>query len=306
MDNLSRRNFIKTGAAGSALLAAAPSTLSAAPKEKPDVWIFKGKDPKKLMETCMDTLFENGGFGKNVKKLGFKPNLAFSRTPEQGICTHPDLIDVFLERTIASGIKDIVIPERLLGGRTEIVMARNGAGPVLKKHKQKILPTKDKSTPFTSVEIPKAKRLKTVEIATDLLECDATVNMPIAKHHSGAAMTITMKNWMGVIKDPRWWHNNDLHQCIADFSLALKATWSIVDATRCITSQGPRGPSEFDPNIMIYPNEIILSRDTVAADAMATRHFLESPRKVKHLALAEEMGLGVIDEKEMTIHEIEV
>lgn len=308
MDNLSRRNFIKTGAAGSALLAAAPATLHAEKNEAPDVWIFKGKDPRKLMEACMDTLFANGGFGDDVKKLGFKPNAPWNRQPEQGVCTHPDLIDVFLERTLKSGVKDIVIPERLKNARTDIgALQRNGIGAVLDKHDLKVAPTRvDSDDVFTTVEIPDAKSLKKVQIYSELLECDATVDMPVAKHHSGATMTIAMKNWMGVIKDPRWWHQNDLHQCIADFALALRPTWTIVDATRCMTAEGPVGPSEYKEEIMIYPNEIILSRDTVAADAIATRHFHKSPHEVKYLSLAAEMGLGVIDKKDMNIHEIEV
>jgi uncharacterized protein (DUF362 family) len=302
---LSRREFIKAGAAGSVALTAIPSVALAEPDAKPDVWIFQGKDPRALMKACMKTLFENGGFGENVKKLGFKPNIPWQRLPEQGVCTHPDLVDVFLEETLASGIRDIIIPERLKN-KDEIALERNGVGPVLEKHKLKIIPTKAKNANFTTIEIPEAKSLKTVEVCSELLEADATVNMPVAKHHSGATMTITMKNWMGVVKDPRWWHGHDLHQCIADFSLFLKPTWSIVDATRCMTEQGPKGPSEFDPSIMIYPNEVILSRDPVAADAVATRHFHSDPHEVLYLTLAESMGIGVIDQTKMNIHTIAV
>jgi len=305
MNKLSRREFVKVGALGSAALAAAPHLAQAKTTPKTDVWIFKGEDPRALMAACMETLFANGGFGPDVKKLGFKPNAPWSRLPEQGVCTHPDLIDVFLEQTIASGITDIVIPERV---KRDDAMAfeRNGIGPILKKHKQKITPTKAKSSNFTTVEIPDAQSLKTVEVCSELLACDATVNMPVAKHHGGATFTATMKNWMGVIKNPRWWHQNNLHQCIADFSLALKPTWSIVDATRCMTKKGPVGPSDFDPSIMIYPNEVILSRDPVAADAIATRHFHKSPHEVKYLSIAQEMGIGVIEQANMNIHEIEV
>jgi len=305
MKKLSRREFVKTGVLGSAALAAAPHLAQAKTTPKPDVWIFKGEDPRALMSACMKTLFANGGFGENVKKLGFKPNAPWSRKPEQGVCTHPDLVDVFLEQTIASGITDIVIPERVKSSDA-MALERNGIGPMLKKHKQKITPTKAKSSNFTTIDIPDAKSLKTVEVCSELLTCDATVNMPVAKHHGGATLTVTMKNWMGVVKDPRWWHRNDLHQCIADFSLFLKPTWSIVDATRCMTSKGPVGPSEFNPDIMIYPNEIILSRDPVAADAVACRHFHESPQKVKYLTLAQEMGIGAVDQADMNIHEVEV
>ena len=44
MQKLSRRNFVKAGALGSAVLAAGPSALFAELKPKTEVWVFKGPD----------------------------------------------------------------------------------------------------------------------------------------------------------------------------------------------------------------------------------------------------------------------
>jgi uncharacterized protein (DUF362 family) len=305
MTNLSRREFVKIGAVSFAALATSPSTLLAQEsKPKVDVWVFKGESNRALMEACMETLFANGGFGENAKKIAIKPNAMFNRTPEEAAATHPDVVEGFLMAAADKGFKDFIMPERFesSAGKNELP-ERNKIGPVLSKYKVKLVPTKSADSHFKTITIEGAKSLKTVEVCTELLEGDAIVNMPVAKHHGGAKLTMAMKNWMGVVKDPRWWHQNDLPQCIADFCLFMKPTWTITDATRCMTSKGPSGPS---PD-MIYPQQIILSKDQVAADVVAAQLFHDNPfTAVKYLAIARDMNIGETDVNNMNIQRIAV
>lgn len=304
MPNLSRREFVKIGALSSAALAAGPSTLLAQEtKPKVDVWVFKGPDNQALMKKCMETIFANGGFGANVKKLALKPNAFIDSSPETAAATHPDVVEGFLKAVVDSGIKNIILPELFGNATSASLPERNGIGPLTRKYNVKFISTKSPNTAFKTITIEKAKSLKTVEVCAELLEADAIVNMPVAKHHGGAKLTMAMKNWMGVIKDPKWWHNNDLPQCIADFCIFMKPTWTIIDATRCMTSKGPRGPS---PD-MIYPQQIILSRDQVAADVVTAQLFHDDPfAAVKYLALARDMDIGETDVASMNIHRIDV
>jgi uncharacterized protein (DUF362 family) len=108
---------------------------------------------------------------------------------------------------------------------------------------------------------------------------------------------------MGAVEGRKTWHVTGLHQCIADFSSFMKPTWAIVDATRCMTSKGPQGPSED----MIYPQQIILSKDQVAADTVAALLFHDDPcAAVNYLAIARDMGIGETDINRMNIHRITV
>jgi uncharacterized protein (DUF362 family) len=301
MQALSRREFVKIGAISSAALAAGPSTLLAESKPKVAVWVFQGPDNRALMEKCMETLFANGGFGPKVKKVALKVNAAWERTPEQAATTHPELVDVFLEKSLASGVK-VVIPENPCH-RAEKSFPASGIQAVADKHKVDMIDLKSAEDAFVEVEIPKGKILKTEKVAREFLEADAVVNMPIAKHHGGGKLTICMKNWMGAVEGRKTWHVTGLHQCIADFSSFMKPTWAIVDATRCMTSKGPQGPS---PD-MIYPQQIILSKDQVAADTVAALLFHDDPcEAVNYLRFAKEMGLGETDTANMNIHKISV
>jgi uncharacterized protein (DUF362 family) len=300
MKTLSRRDFTKLGAAGSAALAAAPSAVHASDKPKTDVWIFQGPDNRALMNRCMDTVFANGGFGPGAKAIALKVNAAWERTPEQAGNTHPDLVDVFLERAIASGVR-VVIPEHPCH-RAEKSFPGSGIRQVADKHRVKMIDLKGNKKAFREVPIPGGKTLTSERVAKEFLEADAIVNMPIAKHHGGATLTMCMKNWMGAVEGRKLWHAKGLHQCIADFSTFIKPAWAMLDATSCMTADGPQGPSEK----MIYPQQLILSKDQVAADAVAALLFHETPYAVQYLEIARDMGIGETELSNMNIHRIEV
>lgn len=301
MNHLSRREFVKTGVLGSAALAAGPSTLFAADKPKTNVWVFTGDNNYGLMAACMKTVFSNGGFGPNAKTVALKVNAAWDRTPEQSANTHPELVDMFLQLALASGVK-VVMPE-MPCHRAEKSFAASGLRAVADKHDVEMIDLKTRRDLFEEVDIPQGRELKTEKVARPFLEADAVVNMPVAKHHGGGKLTICMKNWMGAVEGRKMWHAKGLHQCIADFSSFMKPTWAMVDATRCMTSKGPQGPS---PD-MIEPHQMILSKDQVAADTVAALLFHDDPlAQVNYLRIARDMGIGETDISNMNIQRISI
>jgi uncharacterized protein (DUF362 family) len=153
-------------------------------------------------------------------------------------------------------------------------------------------------TRFRKVDLKKAKILKTVEIATDVLDTDLLINMPVVKNHGGCTITGAMKNWMGSVKDRRAWHRDGVDRCIADFNMHLTAKLIIADATRVMTTEGPRGPGN-----VIFPKQIIFGVDPVAVDAYAATLFKLNPFDVPHIKLAHDAGIGIGDLKKVkTIH----
>lgn len=126
--------------------------------------------------------------------------------------------------------------------------------------------------------------------------------MPVAKHHAATKLTICMKNWMGSVRDRGYWHRNDLHQCIADFSTFMHPNWSIVDATRTMMSRGPQGPTRD----LKHPELLVVCPDQVAADSVAAALFHDNPQTVRYLKIAHEMGIGTVDHKNMNIHQVEL
>ncbi|MBL7076575.1 MAG: DUF362 domain-containing protein [Kiritimatiellae bacterium] len=297
--SFSRRDFIKTGAAGVAVLSAPVTLLADVPK--PDVWVFHGADKTKLMKACLEMVNANGGFGKQTRSLALKVNAAWTRTPEEGANTHPDLVATFLKGAREFGVTKLDVPEHPCH-RGDESFKRSGIRDAVKSAGAKMIDMKKEKKYFSDVTIPKGQSLTSARVTKHFLEADAVVNMPVAKHHGGATLTMAMKNWMGAVEDRRVWHRSNLHQCIADFSTFMKPAWTIIDATRIMMDKGPQGPAK----TLKKPNLLVVSKDQVAADAYTATLFHDDPRKVKYLALAAEMGMGVIDAAQMNIHRVEV
>ena len=95
---------------------------------------------------------------------------------------------------------------------------------------------------------------------------------------------------MGIIWNRGFWHMTGLHQCLADFASYLRPNLTIVDATRLLLTNGPKGPGE-----LLRQDILIAATDAVAADALATTLFKMSPQDIPYLKIAHQMGLGEID-----------
>ncbi len=299
---VSRRDFIKMSAAGAIALALPGGRLlGSAVGGATDVWVFHGKDNQALMRKAMEIVFKNGGFGKKAKNVALKVNAAWTRTPQQGGNTHPELVDAFIEKTMESGVKNIVVPEHpCRSGRESF--PKSGIIQVVSKHGQKMIDLGKNRKSYRQTTLPKAVTLKKAKIAAEFLDADAVVNMPVAKHHGSAKLTMAMKNWMGAVLDRGAWHKSDLHQCIADFSTFMKPTWTMIDATRIMMDSGPQGPARK----LKTPHLLIVSKDQVAADAYTSRLFHPSINAVKYLRIARAMKIGQTDLKKMNVRKIEV
>lgn len=300
---VARREFIRMGVAGAGAMLL-PGTLAFAAKGggKADVWVLHGTNKKSLMNAALKVIAENGGFGKSVKKLTLKINCAWWRTPQQAANTNPELVDAFLKGCKAQGIKELVMPEHPVDSGKN-TFPKSGLLAVAKANGVPMIDLGTDEKLFKEVQFPNGKRLKKALVGKDFLETDALVNMPVAKHHSGADLTIAMKNWLGAVKDRRYLHRNNLHQCIADLSTLIKPTWTIVDAVRIMLDKGPKGPSRNMKDL----NLLVVSKDQIAVDAYTSTLFPgKGPDKIKYLTIAGQMKLGTVDLSKITVHKIEV
>ncbi len=154
---------------------------------------------------------------------------------------------------------------------------------------------------FREVKLPKGRELKETDVAIDVMHTDLLINMPVAKSHGSCTITVSMKNWMGSVKNRKSWHMKGVHQCIADVNTFIKADLIVVDATRIMTTDGPQGPGNVE-----HPKQIIIGTDPVAVDAYAATLFKLKPFDVEHIKIAHDMKLGVGDLDRVEVVHIEV
>lgn len=293
--------FLKAGVTAAAGTALAQTPLAAADAASPaaTVIVVHGTEIPKMLEAGIAKLGGWQAFIRSGMKVVIKPNVAWNSKPEQGGNTHPDLVRACVLAAEKQGAATVSLPENTCHPEKATFQASGIASALEGTRARLYRPAKQE---YGEVEIPKGKIVKRARIPKDILGCDCLINMPVAKHHSGATLTLSMKNWLGSVsnEDRRAWHRDGLHQCIADINTFLRAKLVVIDATRILLTKGPQGPGD-----LAHPHEIILSTDPVAADAYAATLFKKTPFDVPHILIAHEMGIGCGDLAKIRVERVE-
>jgi uncharacterized protein (DUF362 family) len=142
-------------------------------------------------------------------------------------------------------------------------------------------------------------------IVTD--EATALVSVSVLKDHNLAGLTGALKNFYGAIHNPNKYHMNGCDPFIADVCASAlvreRLRLAVCDATRPQYHGGPPVRAQWQ-----WPyGGLVLGRDPVAVDRVAAeilerkrrtaglKSLADDGRPVRHLASAEERGLGTAD-----------
>ncbi len=304
---MKRRDFLKRGltvgfVAGTAFTIDPSRNLFASPADPGfDMVAIRGGEADSMFDRAIE---EMGGMRKYVKKgqsVVVKPNIGWDTSPERAANTNPALVKRIIQHCFNAGAKDVYIFDHTCNEWTKCytnslieAAAKEAGAKVVSGNSEKY---------YQEVSFTGGKVMKNAKVHELILQSDVFINVPVLKNHGGANMTITMKNLMGIVWDRKFWHANDLNQCIADFPLYRKPDLNIVDAYRVMKRNGPRGVSVDD---IIAMKAQIISTDMVAADTAACKLFGIDPAGVKYISLAEQLGLGTTDLDKLNISRIKV
>ena len=140
--------------------------------------------------------------------------------------------------------------------------------------------------------------------------CDAVVNLPTPKQHSGAGISVSLKNHYGSVDKPGTLHGNWCDPAIAE----LNAQPNVRDKTRLIVGAALK-VSPGDWNRPEVENALLLSFDPVTLDTVGrdilVRRLQASGRSAgrllegsRHLATAQSLGLGATDAALIDLREV--
>jgi uncharacterized protein (DUF362 family) len=290
---MTRRKFLKTTAAGIALgLADGPSFSIA--REEVDLAVISG-DPVAATKKALDALGGISRFVKKGQRVILKPNMSFTRTPEFGATTHPQVVATVAQVCMEAGAQQVLVLDHTLH-RAELCLERTGIREACKDITGVHVLTVQERKFFREIKIPQGKVLERVEVMKEVLDSPVLINIPVAKSHSATGVSMGIKGLMGLIWDREIFHSQvNMNQALADLATVIKPQLTILDATRALTSGGPGGPGEVKK-----PNLIIAGIDPVAVDSYGVSVVpwygqTFKGRQVEHLQIAHQRGLGKID-----------
>ena len=293
----------------------------------PRVSAARGTDLADLTRQALDQL---GGIGEVVSKdetVFIKPNmvtLPWASTGEcftGGECTKPEIVAAVAEECLKAGAAEVIIGDgsqmpsfdwRLaatLDGSTNLVdearrLSSSYGKPVA------VVSLEDDSPGWT--EVPSRTYLGTIAVSSFLTDADRVISIPVAKTHSWAQLTLSLKNFVGVTSLYRYgvqtgggsWDrggrfDHSSPEAIARIYLdvvdGVRPDLAVIDFSIGMEGDGPTfgsGGRTVDVRSRLGSWLVLASTDLVAADATAARIMSHDVASQEQLILAYQMGLG--------------
>jgi len=273
-------------------------TATPVPDQSAYLAAVRGADPAAITERALAAI---GGIERFVKS-GFdviiKPNICnANHGPEYASTTNPTVVATLVMLALGAGAKRVRVMDAPFSGSPQSAYAISGIADAVEAAGGEMEVMRPR---YSEVEMPDGVDLKKWTFYEPVLDADLVINVPIAKHHSLAGLTLGAKNLMGVIQNRPAMHRN-LSQRIADLASLVRPQLTVVDAVRMLMANGPTGGNLDDVKLA---NTVIASHDIVAADAYAATLFEKRPDQIGYIAAGDAMGLGTLDLSSIQIAEL--
>lgn len=286
-DEKTRRDFLKECAMGALVAGAAPFPFADRPVQPTGATASKSKvviardaslygasatpdstRVAKLLDQAMQNFAETSdpvALWKKIVKPGEVVGLKVNTIAGAGLSTHVLLVEAICERLKQAGVKpgNIVVWDR-----TNHELDRAGYTLSNDPNRVRVIGTDSK-------EVGYDENVLTFGVAKTRLSnlltrtCDCMINVPILKHHSGAGVTLALKNMYGVNNNPDTLHDNNCCPGVADLYMLQpireKFRFVVADAMTGCFEAGPG----FKPQYAWKYNGIMVASDPVAIDYTA-------------------------------------
>ena len=245
------------------------------------------KDYSAITRAAIEAIGGMSAFVKPGDTVMVKPNICMAgRAPQYAATTHPLVVATIVQLCWEAGAAKVIVFDLPFSGGQKRAYEDSGIAQAVKGLDADLLFASPRH--YEKVPFPQGRDIKSWPVHRMALEADVFINVPIAKHHSLAGLTLGMKNVMGVIQDRPLIHLN-IHQRIADLNTVIKSHLVVMDATRILIAHGPKGGRLEDVRTL---DTVIASTDIVAVDALAATLFGKKGSDIGYIQLGADMGLG--------------
>jgi uncharacterized protein (DUF362 family) len=261
--------------------------------------VVHGQDPESITRAAIEALGGMKSFVSPGYDVIIKPNICTDyHPPEYASTTNPAVVATLVSMCLEAGAKRVRVMDYPFGGTAKSAYEISGIQAAVETAGGEMhIMSRPK---YITADIPLGKSMNQVQVYPDILEADLLINVPIAKHHSASRLTLGCKNLMGTVLDRNMMHA-DLHQRIADVTSLVQPDLTVVDAVRILMNHGPTGGDLADVK---QTNQVIASRDIVAADSYAATLFGLTAKDVGYIMASAQLGLGTTDLAGIDLREI--
>jgi uncharacterized protein (DUF362 family) len=218
------------------------------------------------------------------KSVLLKPNLVEPSKSAPQINTNPVLVRSVAEIFRSWGAREVFVAEGQGHCRdTGFVLEQSGLGPILDREKIEFVDLNHDDL-FSKSNRLGFTNLGSFHLPVSLKRADLIVSLPKMKTHHWAGVTLSMKNFFGVMPGVAYgWPKNVLHHAgipgsILDINAAVKPSLAIVDGIVGMEGDGPIMGTARNSGVLV------MGTNLPAVDATAARLMEIDPWRVTYLA----------------------
>jgi uncharacterized protein (DUF362 family) len=258
------------------------------------------------VKAALDTMGGVDHFITRGDVVVLKPNVAFDKNPDLAATTQPDTVAAVVKLCLGAGARKVIVCDNPINNpescfyKTKVGQAAERAG--------------------AEVMLPKASYFEPLYVGGETItntwtmfyrpfrEATKVIGIAPVKDHNLCKATVSMKNWYGLLGNPRNQFHQDIHGIISDFALMMRPTLVIADGRKLLMRNGPTGGSLNDVK---KGDAIVVGTDHAAVDSWCVTRLLEKPRHEiiyldKALAKTAARGFGLSDWRPQWTEEITV
>ena len=263
----------------------------------PDKSAFASRDEEQkaredqALSMVKAALDEMGGVERFIVKgdvVVVKPNVAFDKNPDLAATSQPDTVAAVVRLCLGAGARKVIVADNPINNpescffKTKVGEAAGRAG--------------------AEVMLPKDSYFEQLYVGGETIthtwrmfyrpfrEATKVIGVSPVKDHNLCKATVTMKNWYGLLGNPRNQFHQDIHGIISDFALMMKPTFVVADGRKVLMRNGPTGGSLNDVK---RDDAIVVGTDCTAVDSWCVTNLLNKDRgEILYLDKVIARGLG--------------
>jgi len=274
--------------------------------------VLSSEDPRQSIIRALELI---GGIGKLVEKgdtVLLKPN--YNTADLYPGSSDPSFIGAVIDLLRQAGAEKVIIGERTAFLHNRKVLEKAGVAEVARKAGAEVTvfgkdgwQTLLDRTGWRRVKVEGGQYLHSVSLATQALEAQKIVYVPLIKTHHAAQFTGSIKLSMGLVKpffDQTKFHAQHLQEKLAELGLIIKPDLIIMDARKVFITGGPAKGELRTPNLILASgNQVAIDVEGVKILQSYPGNSLEGRNvwdltQIKH---AVELGLGPSKEEEYEV-----
>ena len=242
----------------------------------------------RMVKAALD---EMGGVERFIVKgdvVVLKPNVAFDKNPDLAATTQPDTVSAVVKLCLGAGARKVIVADNPINNPESCFFKTKVGDAALRAGAELMLP---QDSYFEQLYVGGETITHTWRMFyRPFREATKVIGVSPVKDHNLCKATVTLKNWYGLLGNPRNQFHQDIHGIISDFAKMIKPTLVIADGRKMLMRNGPTGGSLNDVK---QSDTIVVGTDHIGVDSWCVTRLLDKQRhEIVYLDKAIARGLG--------------